>query len=305
MPYELECGHCGFQFVLDAWPLPRSVQCSVCGGRLTLAVPLSPPTAPEPPKPAPKPRPAPRADDAGEDDEEEPEEFGPRPLAAPWPTIHDALGTARTAAEVGGVLYAAAMVFDLFVSPFTSWADGGRATDRMLTATVIALIIPVLIHIGAMCFAAQIPPAYGGRRVLASVVLVVLAVFAAGAVYSVASAGNLSRPAVIGLTTCTALLFFAAAFAVWLTVLARFGACLGSDSLTERAQTVRTWFPFWIVLVASFLTCSMVGESANAPPIAWTGRALLAGTVLAAFWHYSGLLALAVGVVGRRAPEAR
>ena len=303
MPYELECGHCGFQFVLDAWPLPRSVQCSVCGGKLTLAVPLSPPTAPEPP-------PLPPRDIGDKRDEDdagaEPEELGPRRLADPWPVIHIALNVARTAAEVGGVLYAVAVAFHLFVSPFTSVANEARATDRMLTVTVISLIIPTLMHVVVMGVAAtRFPPAYGGHRALASVGLMVLTLLAAGAVHGVTNARRLPDTTVIGLTTTTALLGGAAAFAVWLTVLVRLGGCLGSGPLTNRARAVWTWFPFWVVLVASFLMCSVVGESAKAPPVAWAGRVLLAGTVLAALWHYSGLLAFAVGTVESRAPAAR
>src|SRR4051794_26427104 len=97
MQYELECGHCGYQFVLDVVALPRTTKCTVCGGLLTLAVPVAVVPPPAPPEPPAKPKPISPPD--------APPKTRTRHLAEPWPGVRSALNNAARAVDLTRALF--------------------------------------------------------------------------------------------------------------------------------------------------------------------------------------------------------
>lgn len=295
MQHELECGHCGFQFALDGPPFPRSVQCSVCGGRLTIAVPLAPPTAPEPepPKPIlpllpPKPAPPPV-------DEDGPVEPAPEGL---WPIVSEWLDVARSATDFGRVLCALVVALDLLVCPLPFNAAPESAVTRLLILLGVVLVPPALIHAGVALIAAQTPPAYGGWLVRMCVGLLFLSPVAAGC----ANDGAKGNPAAVvnGAIFAAVAVCVVAAFVLWLRFLVRLGRSLRDDELAAAAKSCYVWFPFGLALTAMFLTGAAVAEeAAYKAPFAWFGRAAAGTVVIVSLRRYAALLRVAVVAIGR------
>jgi len=291
MQYELECGHCGFQFVLDATALPRTVQCSVCGGKLTIAipVPVAPPPAPVLPPEVPKPKPSAPKPVA---DEGEPAEPAPEGL---WPIVSEWLDVARSAAVFGRVLCALAVGLDLLVCPFGNAPDS--AVARLLALLGVALLIPALMHVGVAVIAAQTPPAYGGWMVRGCLGLLFLSPLAGGCVHDGAKGSPDS--VVTGATFAAVALCVAAAFVLWLRFLVRLGRSLRDDALAGAAKEFYMWFPLGLVLATTFLTGAAVAETAKVGPLAWLGRAAAGAVVVVSLRHYAAVLRIAVVAVGR------
>jgi hypothetical protein len=286
MQYELECGHCGYQFVLEA-ALPRTMTCAVCGGVLAIVVPV--PLAPPPVSPKPlAPARAPARDERPRSK--------PRPprFAEPWPAVCVWLGTARTATDLARILYAGFLFLDMCLFSFVPEAKGAEhgAIVRLLAMLGTALLVPTILHIGSQVVIAQTPRTHGGNLARASLGALVLAPVVGLAVSKHTAEGAIAL----------AVLFVLVAAGVWVEFLARLGQSLGDDALADAARTFRVWLPFGLVGLASFLTLALVAARASSPPLVWFGRAATGVLGFVMLSHYAAVLRLAVDAVARRAP---
>ncbi len=294
MRYDLECGHCGYQFVLDVGALPRTVKCTVCGGVLTLAVPIpiDPPPVPPAPKPPPPKPPRPRRPVPPVSDADEPDEPLARPLAEPWPLVRTWLDAERVITGLGLSLYFVFLVMDLFVVPGERTAEA--VFVRALVVLAAALLLPAIFHLGSQIILASTPAAHGGRVAHISAGLFVLALI-------LTIFGVIARePGAVALAVAVAFV----SFGFWLAFLGRLGRRLGDDELTDAARAYRVWFPFGVVVFAALLMCAVMAATAPSPPLVWIGRAAAGVVGLVLLRLYAALLRLAVDAIDRRAPAA-
>jgi hypothetical protein len=283
MQYELECGHCGYQFVLEA-ALPRTTKCSVCGGVLAIVVPvpLAPP-APAPPLPA---APAPALDNPAP-------EIRARLLAPPWPAVRFSLGCARHvtdfAATLLAVLTAVTLIVGPRVQPAAWWVIG-----HLPSGSTCALLLLAVLHTVYQWRCASAPRMCGRGFTNASLLTLPSTVggFALG--WFPGWAGLFFQ--VFGAAA------FAISFGYWLAFLGRLGRRLGDAALVEAAQSYRVWFPFGLVLLAVLLTGAAVAERAPSPPLVWFGRAGAGVLGFVLLRQYAALLRIAVSAIDRRAP---
>lgn len=297
MQYELECGHCGYQFVLDVVALPRAVKCAVCGGVLTLAVPVPVPPKPAPPKsatPVPhKPVPGPKPPTPARGDSVP--EIRVRCLAPPWETVRFALGWARATTDLASILLVALTAITLVAGPRVQaavwWATGG-----LPACVCTAFLLFVVVHAVCQWQCLEVPMAYGWKKVNASLALLPSAGIGvlgwcpgwAGVFFTLASTA-----ALIG-----SLMF-------WLAFLTRLGQRLSDEDLADAARSFRVWLPFGLVLLATFLTTALVAAGAPSPPLVWFGQAAAGALATVLLRQYATLLRTAVEAIDRCAPAAR
>lgn len=289
MQYELECGHCGFQFVLDVSELPRSAKCTVCGGVLTLAVPIEPLPVPKPP-PArapdhtPLPFPVPPLVD-------EVPIGRPRKLAEPWVTIRLWLNTARVATDFGRALCGVFLFFDLIVCSVGPRPNGLMWFPMMLGT---ALLLPGIVHIGSQVVLLQTPRTHGGDLAVASVGFLVLSVLLGLGLSKHNESGALTMAAVSALV----------AAGMWIEFLVRLGQSLRDDALVSAVRTYRVWFWFGLVPAGLFLVGAFIAEQNKLALLVWLGRAGVGAIVIVLLGKYSAVLDTAARAVARRAPAA-
>jgi hypothetical protein len=287
MQYELECGHCGYQFVLDVTELPRATKCAVCGGVLTLAVPV--PVAPKPPPSAkpPPPVPAPPVVDEKEPDDRE------RRLAGSWPLVRAALNSARVATDFARAVFVLflALAFVAAVIPKPERRD----EDWQLVALVgYALAVPALVHALCQLQCAQAPRTHGGGLARAS--LLTLPCAGGSVMASLPGWGGVLF-AVVGGTGLVVSLGF------WFAFLTRLGARLDDDELKSAAQACREWLPLGLVLLAALLIGAAVAARAPSPPLVWFGRAGAGVLGFVLLRQYAALLRVATEAIDRHAPR--
>jgi hypothetical protein len=290
MQYEVECGHCGFQFVLDVSEVPRTVKCAVCGGTLTLAVPV-PIGPPAPPPPAPKPR-APLPPPALALPPAEPAPVRPRRLEHPWETLRQALHWARATTNFASVLVILLTVVTLLVGPRVAPAPLG---SQVPTGIGWALLLLAVVHTACQALCTRAPRNYG--RPLANASLLVLPSVGVGVL-----SWSPDRIGVIAaLMTGVG---FTISFGFWLAFLAQLGRSLGDDALARAARSYRVWLPFGLVLLLTFLTLALVAAQTPRPPLVWFGRTAASVLAIVLFRQYAAVLRLAVNALEHRAPYA-
>ena len=290
MQYELECGHCGYQFVLDAVTLPRTTKCAVCGGILTLAVPVALVRSPAPEPPAPPKAPLsplaliPPLDEESTDRE--------RPLAEPWALLRTWLNAARSAVEFARPVYALFLCLDLFCCSLGPAVKGGSIM-WFLSMLGMVLLFPTILHIASQLVLMRTPLTHGGHLVRAS-----MGFFAFALILGFSLAKHTPAGAII-----LAVLFVLLAAEMWIEFLARLGQRLGDGALTSTARVYRVRFWFGSVLALAFLMGSFLAERADSAPLVWIGRAAAGSIGLVLLEKYVGLLRLATRTVARRAPS--
>ncbi len=288
MQCELECGHCGYQFTLDAAELPRTTRCAVCGGVLAIVFPrvIPEPAPPPPPKPKPKPKPpapAPAGADPVPGDRA-------RRLIPLWKTVRSALNRARITADLTTVLFAAVTAMTLVAGP------GGRsapwwAASPFPVYVCGAFLLLAFVHAVCQCQCLSVPAAYGRQKVNTGLVLLACAgigVFGwcpgwAGVAFVLASAAAVT-----------------ASFGFWLAFLTQLGRRLGDDELADAARSYCVWFPFGLILFAGFLIAATDVPGVSIV-LAWFEQAAagVLGVVMSRL--YANLLRLAVRAIDRRA----
>ena len=305
MQYELECGHCGYQFALVA-PLPRSVQCGVCGGALTLAiaVPVAPPVAPPaPPSPPPPPRtkplppPPPVVD---EEDEDEPEE---RTLAEPWPGIRNWFNAARVAADIGCALLVLVVCLDLYVMPVVS-ATRESTVLRFLMLAGMAIAVAAFPQSSAAFAITRVPRTHGRKWMHASVALLGLSLAAGALAHRIATVVGSTDSSAAAVAGTTVVLFVGTAFIVWLTFLARLGRGLGDEDLVCTAVSMRAESLAVLAITAIFLTGAVVAERVGVATTAWLARGAAGVGWIVSLRQYAAILRVVVATIDRRAPAA-
>lgn len=296
MPYDLECGHCGYQFVLDADPLPRTVRCTVCGGLLTLAVPrplaLPPaPPLPEPPPAPPKPvppRPVPGADT--------PPKARAKSLTEPWAAVRRSLKFARVSVVVAVALSVPPWLLSTFVTPFAPEAPFGQGERVWVAWLIVALLVPIVCHLGAQfrCMT-KVPESYGSAFAGTSCVLSVMGVLSSATL-------KLSDGGMI-----FGFVFFPLGFTalgLWFAFLVQLGEGLGDRALPKAARAYPAWLVFGLVLVGVLLVAAVgAGRTGNVPQVR-NCRAGAGLIYLFLLWNYAGLLRTAVDAIDCRAPRA-
>lgn len=282
MRYELECGHCGYQFVLDAVVLPRTMKCDVCGGVLAIAVPVpvAPPVLPKPAPPVSVP--VPPAVDV-------PPRPRAKPLAEPWPSVRAAFGWGKVAVGFAAALLVAVVVANL-VGPRPS-SDDPWAAARL---PACAVLLPVLLHTACQIQCAGVPPAYGRGLANASVLVLPLAVGGC-----VLGWGSDESRAVFAAVGAAGALF---SLGLWLAFLARLGERLGDGTLTTAARAYSAWLAFGLVQAVTLLVAAYLAEGAGGAPLGRLGRAGAGVILLFLLWKYSAVLRAAVRAIDRRAP---
>lgn len=291
MQYEVECGHCGFQFVLDVSEVPRTVKCAVCGGTLTLAVPVPIGPLPAPPPPALKLwKPLPPAP-AVVPPAPEPAPVRPRRLEHPWETLRQALHWARATTDFASALVALLAAVTFLIGPRVPPPLGSQVP----TGIGWALLLLGVVHTVCQALCTRVPRNCG--RPLANASLLILPSVGVGVLsWSPDRVGVISA-----LMTGVG---FTISFVFWLAFLAQLGRSLGDAALTEAARSYRVWVPFGLVLLLAFLTLALAAAVAPSSLLVWFVRA--AGGVLAFvfFRQYAAVLRLAVSALERRAPVA-
>jgi hypothetical protein len=302
MQYELECGHCGYQFVLEVAVLPRTTKCAVCGGVLAIVVPvpLAPPRAPPPPIPprpallppaltpvvdeAPKPAPRPPVPPPAPADADTPGDWVR--LAEPWRSVCFGLWLAHNGTAVAGALWAMAICVGAFIALLEP--RGERAPLENLLWILLAVhLIPAALQLAGQLRCQAVSESYGRRLVTTSCVLSLLSCVLP---CCLASAGG---PAL------TAVVFVAlnlVAFGFWLAFLKRLGRRLRADALMSAFDDFGMRFGFGVMALVAFL--------ATAYRTAHVGSGLLwlslTGAVVIGFfllWQYSVLLRVATRAV--------
>jgi hypothetical protein len=319
LKYELECGHCGSVFTLEEAAVTRQVRCPICGGGLTVAVPIPivpvvPPAGPFPPPPAPllppvvpppppipadvPPIPAPPVpapsfpsfSPALPDLSDLPPELRAMYLAPPWPSIRTALDRARLATYVSLSLFGLLLFADLVVAGFV----GGNERllfVKALMALALAQMFPLLIHIAVQIVCTAAPATHGGELPETSVWLLGLAMPAAAGLV-------LADMALLAVLVGGGMALLS--FMLWLRFLGRIGQRLGDRALVAGAWSFSSWF--WTgFAVGMFLVCASlrggVGDGWS-----WLGRAFAGGIGLRLLVGYAALLRTASLAVARRGP---
>ena len=297
MQYELECGHCGYQFVLDVTALPRTTKCTVCGGVLTLAVPVpiaSPARkapAPPPPAPAKPPPPPPLPAPAGAD----PSDDRARRLVEPWRSVHYGLWLARVATIVAVPVCVPLLCVGSFLTPFVPPAQRGPV-ENVLWVLLAAHFGPAALHLAGQlrCLdsALKLPNA---RLVVASCVLSIASCLSPiGLTMTNSPAVAVSAFVVMNL----------AAFGAWTVFLARLGTRLGDDDLTFAVRAFVLWFAFGTVQAVTLLAGAYLAAGAERPVTAGCFRFAASAIGFFLLYKYSAVLRTAMRAVARRAPVA-
>jgi hypothetical protein len=303
--YEVECGHCGYQFTLDGAEKPRSVKCAVCGGALTIAyaIPTEPEKPPAPPPPhgfpslpplPPRPGPPPILPvPARPVLDFLPLEFRAGRLVAPWAQVYRALHNARVATDAAFIVYLLGLCLIVLGMPIFS---GPRSdTVQPIACLVLLLVIPVITHAGyQLGCGSSVPQAYGGRIALLSaglfwsIPLFTALVLAKNPVLAVGGSGGL---------------FLASSF-IWLWFLRRFGKAFAEVRLVVQVWTFTLRYCVGMIVAGGLVTLAALASEAGSIFVAWVGQSLagVAGAVL--LREYSALLRLAAETVARRAPIA-
>jgi ABC-type amino acid transport system permease subunit len=288
MTYELECGHCGCFFTLDGRSLARSVKCPVCGGTLTVAIPVPktpPKPTPPPPKPPAVPAPVPTAPPvpAGTPEPE---------ICLPWPIVRTWLNTARTATDFARPCYLLFLCLDLFLFSFAPDARKEGAVVRMLAMLGAALLIPGLIHIACQIACCQVPRTHGADFARTSVVLLLIAF--------VAGSGLFERSA--PLAVVLAVLFMLSSCGVWLLFLILLGERLRVRELGVKATAFVWHFSFGVIGASALLCGAFLAEQVRAGILVWIGQAGAGVIGFVLLCRYSALLNTATFAVDRHAP---
>jgi hypothetical protein len=289
MRYELECGHCGYQFVVSVVELPRTMKCAVCGGVLALARPLS--IAPAPPEPPPE-----LPEEAATADVPAPTSDGPTPgvralfLASPWHEVRFALSCARPATN-----FATALVVILTIAmvgvPLTQPA-GWWTIEAVPTCLCWAFLLPAAAHVACQWRCLKVPRTHG--QGLANSSLMMMAVVPFGVL------GLAPGPAVIfAIAGAVAAII---AFTFWLMFLTQLGEALGDDALTSKARSYRVRLPFELVLLVLLLAGAVLAARIPSPALVWIDRAAAGALGLVVLRQYSSLLQTAVRAIDTRAP---
>jgi hypothetical protein len=308
LTYELECGHCGCrftqQFTPDERASTRHVRCPICGGVLTIAIPVPlvrarpvpSATPPADPKPPPRPSPVPPLPHEPEIESSTlPPELRARHLEPPWPTVYTGLARARNAVYLALPLSFVLLILDLGVRPLADSGDEHFVTNVMLVLLVTQLL-PIFVHLTGLIACTAAPVSHGGELARSSARLV-------GAAALLVTGIVLSGQWLFGLFAAVVLLVFACG--VWLGFLERLGRGLGDPELVREVQSYARCF--WIGVLVGFLLPGAVAfsEYRSGGSVGWGWR-VAAGVW--SIWLLIGYLALirtACRAVAQRAPMRR
>ncbi len=322
--YELECGHCGSAFTLEAGAVARQVRCPVCGGSLTVAVPIpvvpvtpaAEPGAVPPPTPAAAVRPLPAYwTPAAPPPESEPAPvpapgfpaLSPAPpdlsdlnpalraryLRPPWPAVRNGLGWARLSAYVALPIYGCFLVVGLVVAPVVP-AGGQELVARVLVGLTLIQVVPMLIHTIGQIECSSAPASYGGA-------LAAKGAFLMGSAAPV-MVGSLVPDLLPAVAVCGGVLLLLS-FALWLRFLGRLGQRLGDRALVVDTWSFGSWL--WIGSAAGLFLLGgavMVTAVSGIRGLGWLCRAGTGAIGLLLLAGYPGLLRTASVAVARRGP---
>lgn len=304
MRYELECGHCGYQFVLGAAELPRTMKCAVCGGVLAIVVAhpvapaVAPPPAPVPPPPEPvKPKPkspvpiAPPFVPAGTDSPEDWSRF-----AEPWQSVCFGLWLVRNGAVVAGALWVALHVIGATAILAVPPAQRGRA-ENLLWVLAAAHLVPAGLHVAGQLRCQAVSDSYGRRFVTAGCVLSLLSCVCPCCLASV-NDGEF----VAGTTAQAVGALNLVAFGLWLGFLGRLGDRLRAAELVAAVREFHVRFWAGLALLTAFLVTAYRARTGNGP--LW--MCLIGADAIGFYllWRYVALLRTATRAVARRATAA-
>jgi hypothetical protein len=279
----------------------RSVACPVCGGVLTVAVPVVPPPAPPPPPPPPPPAPvrppAPAKPPTapGDLDDLHPEDRAWH-LVPPWPIVRTALSSARVTATIAkwliflilGVAYIAAVT--------TQRNSRGDEEPVVGVCAGVLLVLPALVHLANQFACVQVPRVYGGRLVRGCVVCL-----------GFSFCGLLGLP----LTPMPAALLLGAvsvlgmviSCGLWVAFLARLGERLGDRALCAGMRSFTVWYWLGSVSIVTLFAGPYLAHGKSERGVllwcCWAG----AGATTAFLLHrYALMLGRAVRAIARRGP---
>lgn|GEM_PF-2610002 len=322
--YELECGLCGYLFTLEESALTRLVKCSVCGGVLSVAIPVpitpeSPvrpppipfaPKSPILPRPVPSvpPTPGPLAPPSKPSEEPAPRFTPPVPdwpepseleleeralrLSPPWSSVRNGLQTARTAARLSLILAIPLVGLVLIVGSVADVPQ--RSTIRLLTWIVaLGQLFPAAVHMSGQFACMKVPRQYGSRFASASLCLVWIAIVCLISF----DAPYAATVAIVGSATA-----WLASCGFWFAFLARLGRQFGDYALEESVR----WFALACVVggivIANLLFCAHLATYLGSTSV---GGILRVGASLVGLWllnRYAPLLRTASLAVARHAP---
>lgn len=315
MKYELECGHCGSSFVLEEGAVTRQVRCPICGGMLTVAVPIAivppvapavappPPSTPTPPEPEPPPpAPPPPAPDpvpsfpafapARPDLYDLAPDLRARYLLMPWPDVRTGLNLARFGAYLAIPFYVLLVAMNLVVGPLARPGDELFLQNATFGLLLVQLL-PALVHFVGQLSCLRVPASHGAQTLRTSIwLLCVSLVGLIGAfmpdLHIVASFGTAAMVLV--------------SFGLWLAFLARLGQRLDDRPLMTAAWSYSSWF--WVGLfVGLFLVVgSYYSKREGAVFLSWCLRGAAGAVGLLMLAAYASLLRTASLAVARRGP---